>query len=89
MNIKGTQYELFLGLKGQVKTSILFFSQVFEPNISIFSAFNKTVNIKGTQYKLLLVDTAGQDEYSKFSQVFEPNISFFSAFNKTVNIKGT
>ncbi len=64
-------------MAGQVDYSM--FSQVFEPNISIFSAFNQTVNIKGTQYELLLVDTAGQDKYSMFSPVFEPNISIISA----------
>ena len=42
----------------------------FLQNIYIFSAFNKTVNIKGTQYELLLVDMVGQDEYSMFSRVF-------------------
>ena len=29
-------------------------------------AFSKKVTIKGTEYELLLVDTAGQDEYTMF-----------------------
>ena len=40
-----------------------------------FSAFNKTVNIKGTQYELLLVDTAGQDEYSMFPAEYSVDVN--------------
>ena len=39
------------------------------------SAFNKTVNIKGTQYELLLVDTAGQDEYSMFPAEYSVDVN--------------
>jgi len=40
------------------------FPDCYEPTIE--NTFSKKVTIKGTEYELLLVDTAGQDEYTMF-----------------------
>jgi len=49
------------------------FVDYYEPTIE--NTFNKTVNIKGTQYELLLVDTAGQDEYSMFPAEYSVDVN--------------
>jgi len=40
------------------------FPDCYEPTIE--NTFSKKVTIKGTEYEILLVDTAGQDEYTMF-----------------------
>jgi len=49
------------------------FVDYYEPTIE--NTFNKTVNIKGSQYELLLVDTAGQDEYSMFPAEYSVDVN--------------
>lgn len=55
-------------LLGKSSISIQFtqgqFPDCYEPTIE--NTFSKKVTIKGTEYELLLVDTAGQDEYTMF-----------------------
>ena len=45
-------------------------------NFSIFQilAFNKNIKVKGQEYSLKLVDTAGQDEYSIFPHEYAMDI---------------
>lgn len=45
----------------------------YEPTIE--NTFNKTVNVKGNQYELLLVDTAGQDEYTIFPAEYSVDVN--------------
>lgn len=40
------------------------FDDYYETTIE--NAFKKTISVKGSQYELSLVDTAGQDEYTMF-----------------------
>ena len=42
---------------------------------TIENAFKKTLSVKGSQYELSLVDTAGQDEYSKFPTEYSVDIN--------------
>jgi Ras family protein len=44
------------------------------PHERIVSAFNKTVQVMGTEYEMVLVDTAGQDEYTIFPPEYSANI---------------
>jgi len=48
------------------------FVDYYEPTIE--NTFNKTINIKGSQYELLLADTAGQDEYSMFPAEYSADV---------------
>ena len=41
----------------------------------LLTAFNKTVNINGLHYDLLLVDTAGQDEYTIFPAEYSVDVN--------------
>ena len=40
----------------------------------MISAFNKKVTVRGNEYELFLVDTAGQDEYSIFPPEYSVDI---------------
>ena len=42
---------------------------------TIENAFKKTLSVKGSQYELSLVDTAGQDEYSMFPTEYSVDIN--------------
>ena len=42
---------------------------------TIENAFKKTLSVKGSQYELSLVDTAGQDEYSTFPTEYSVDIN--------------
>ena len=41
----------------------------------ILLAFSKKVTIRGSEYELLLVDTAGQDEYTMFPSEYSVDIN--------------
>merc|ERR1711994_608417 len=49
------------------------FVDYYEPTIE--NTFNKTVTMKGSQYELLLVDTAGQDEYTIFPAEYSVDVN--------------
>jgi len=49
------------------------FVDYYDPTIE--NTFNKTINLKGNQYELLLVDTAGQDEYSNFPAEYSVDVN--------------
>lgn len=48
------------------------FVDYYEPTIEC--TFNKTVNVRGNQYDLHLVDTAGQDEYTIFPAEYSVDV---------------
>jgi len=49
------------------------FVDYYEPTIE--NTFKKTISIKGHQYDLFLVDTAGQDEYSIFPPEYSVDVN--------------
>lgn len=49
------------------------FVDYYEPTIE--NTFNKTVTMRGSQYELLLVDTAGQDEYTIFPAEYSVDVN--------------
>jgi len=48
------------------------FVDSYEPTIE--NTFNKTIKVRGQEYQLVLVDTAGQDEYSIFPTQYSMDI---------------
>jgi Ras family protein len=49
------------------------FVDYYEPTIE--NTFNKTVSVRGNQYELFLVDTAGQDEYTIFPPEYSVDVN--------------
>ncbi len=47
----------------------------YDPTIE--NTFNKTIKLKGQEYEVLVVDTAGQDEYSIFPTQYSVDIDGF------------
>jgi GTPase SAR1 family protein len=51
------------------------FVDSYDPTIE--NTFNKNIKLKGQEYEVLVVDTAGQDEYSIFPTQYSVDIDGF------------